>query len=114
MNFKMNSFKAQIPVNAVFRCLRMAAGLTTRELAALIDCSPTLITHYEMGNRELPKERVAQLCKAFRINREDLEDYVSGRRPVPISYQDECILILSKLDKVKLQAVYGILVSMAG
>lgn len=113
MNFKMDSFKSRIPVNSVFRNLRMAAGMTTRELSRLIECSSTLITHYEMGNRVLPNERIVQLCKVFRITREELEEYITGRRVVPISYQDECIHIISKMDSGKLQAVYGILVNMA-
>jgi transcriptional regulator with XRE-family HTH domain len=113
MNFKIDSFKAKIPVNSVFRCLRISAGMTTKELGRLMECSSTLITHYEMGNRVLPEERVGQLCKVFRISREDLEDYVTGKRSVPVNYQDECVLLLSKMDTLKLQAVYGILVSMA-
>jgi transcriptional regulator with XRE-family HTH domain len=113
MNFKIDSFKAKIPVNSVFRCLRISAGMTTKELSRLMECSSTLITHYEMGNRVLTEKRIGQLCKVFRITREELEEYVTGKRTAPINYQDECILILSKMNSFKLQAVYGILVNMA-
>lgn len=113
MNFKIDSFKAKIPVNSVFRCLRISSGMTTKELSRLLECSSTLITHYEMGNRVLPDERIAQLCKVFRLTREDLEGYVTGRRIAPINYQDECVLLLSKMDSLKLQAVHGMLVSMS-
>lgn len=113
MNFKIDNFKAKIPVNSVFRALRMAADLKTRELAALIGCSNALITHYEMGNRVLPEERIEQLCKVFRITRLDLEDYITGKRTLPVNYRDECVLILSKMDSEKIQAVYGILASLS-
>ena len=113
MNFRLDSFKSKIPVNSVFRCLRIASGMKTRELGRLMECSSTLITHYEMGNRVLTDKRVGQLCKVFRITREELEDYITGKRAAPINYQDECVLILSKMDDAKLQAVYGVLVNMS-
>jgi hypothetical protein len=78
-----------------------------------MECSNTLITHYEMGNRELPIERIGQMCRIFRLTRDELEEYVTGKRSVPINYQDECILLISKMELEKLQAVYGVLVSMA-
>ncbi len=113
MNFRMDSFKSRIPVNSVFRCLRISAGMTTREMSRLLECASSLITHYEMGYRALTEERIGQMCKVFRITREELEEYVTGKRAVPVNYQDECVLILSKMDISKLQAVYGILVNMA-
>ena len=113
MNFKIDSFKAQIPINSVFRCLRISAGMTTKELSRLMECSSTLITHYEMGNRVLTDKRIGQLCKVFRITRTDLEEFISGRRSVPINYQDECILLLSKMDTVKLQTIHSVLIGMS-
>ena len=113
MNFKIDSFKSRIPVNSLFRCLRISSGMTTRELSRLMECSSTLVTHYEMGNRVLTEKRIGQMCKVFRLTRDDLEEYITGKRAVPINYQDECVLLLSKMDTGRLQAVYGVLVNMA-
>jgi len=72
MNFRIDSFKSRIQVNSVFRCLRISGGMTTKELSRLMECSSTLITHYEMGNRVLTEKRIGQMCKVFRITREEL------------------------------------------
>mgnify|MGYP001560899645 CR=1 FL=1 len=112
MNFRIDSFKAKIPINSVFRCLRISAGMTTKELARLMECSSTLITHYEMGNRVLTDKRLAQMCRVFRVTRDDLEEYTTGRRAVPINYRDECILLLSKMDTARLQTIHSVLIGM--
>lgn len=97
--------------NQVFRHLRMNAGLTTRELANLIGCNSSLITHWETGKNPIAKHRVKQLCKVFRISESDLNAFESGKE-MPINYRDECLLILHKLDSGKLQAIYHFLNSM--
>ncbi len=97
------------PEAKIFRHLRMSAGLKTRDLAKLMECSNSLVTHFETGRNPLPENRVRQLCKIFKINTNVFEEYKNGTRTIPIDYRTECLLIINKLDKNKLQAVYGIL-----
>ena len=110
MNLKMRP-QEKMPEAKVFRHLRMAAGLTTRKLAKLMECNHSYITHYETGRHPLPRTRTKQLCRIFNLTEKQLDDLKSGEG-IPINYRDECYLLISKLDEVKLKAVYGILSNM--
>jgi len=48
-----------------FRQCRNAAGLTQRQVAELLDCSPSMVSQYERGRRDIPLaelERLAEVC----------------------------------------------------
>jgi transcriptional regulator with XRE-family HTH domain len=100
-----------VPEAKIFRHLRMAAGLTTRELAKLMECNSSFITHYESGRHPLPKSRAEQLSRIFNVTAEQLHEFKNGRG-IPINYRDECYLLISKMDRNQLEAVYGMLVNM--
>jgi transcriptional regulator with XRE-family HTH domain len=103
--------KDKMPEAKVFRHLRVAAGMSTRQLSKLLGCTSSFITHYETMRDPLPKPRIKQLCHIFSINSEELESLREGNN-LPMNYRDECSLLISKMDEQKLKAVYGILVNM--
>lgn len=54
------------------KTLRIKAGLTQGQLAAILNISRSLISHYERGKR-LPKyNTLKQLCNIFNVNYDEL------------------------------------------
>lgn len=113
MNLNIAKLSTRLPEAKIFRHLRIKAGLTTRQMSQLMECGNSLVTHFETGRNPLPEHRKRQLCEIFKITLSELDEYASGAKPIPINYKDECILLISKMDEVKLQSVYGILNSLA-
>ena len=109
MNLNVMKLSKRLPEARIFRHLRIQAGLTTRQLSQLMGCGNSLITHFETGRNPLPEHRKRQLCEIYKITLNELEDYTSGRKPIPINYRDECVYMISKMDDSKLQAVHGML-----
>jgi transcriptional regulator with XRE-family HTH domain len=49
------------------KLLRVAAGYSQREMARLLDIDPSLISHYESGDRKMPKalkKRLVAVCSS--------------------------------------------------
>ncbi|MBT4761540.1 MAG: helix-turn-helix transcriptional regulator [Bdellovibrionaceae bacterium] len=114
-NLNLNQSKNQrLPEAIVFRHLRMSRGLKVRQLADLLGISHTLICHYESGYQKIPNHRLKDLCKLFKVSRDELKDYQEGRKDLPIVYRDECILLIDKMDESKLKIVHGMLVGLSG
>jgi len=112
MNINVKRFKSDIPEIEVFRHLRSSAPLTTRQMAALLGCHPTAVTHWEMGRHKMATPRREQYMKIFKLSENDLTDYRSGAKAVPVSYRNECMLLIDKMAQEKLQVIYPILVNM--
>ena len=106
LNTKLNSNTDRVA--QVFRHLRISRGMRTRDLAKLMACNNSLVTHYETGRNTLPSHRIKQLCKIFRLTDQELGDYLNGK-PIPLNYRDECMLLIEKMTDSKLQTVYEIL-----
>ncbi len=49
------------------REMRERRGMSQRELASLLNISPSSVTQWERGTRALPIVRVAQLAKALGV-----------------------------------------------
>jgi len=113
MNINIKHFKSELPEIEVFRHLRTSAPLTTRQMAALLGCHATMVTHWETGRQRMTKARRTQYMKIFKLSEEGLAEYLSGTKAVPISYRNECLLLVDKMTPEKLQAIYPILVNMA-
>ena len=112
MNLNLEKLNKRVPEARIFRHLRISAQLKTRQLAKLLGCNHSLITHYERGRNPIPKARKEQLCKVFGITILELECYVVGTTPIPINYRDEAVLMIAKMDESKLEMVYGLLVNL--
>jgi|SaaInlStandDraft_5_1057022.scaffolds.fasta_scaffold332102_1 transcriptional regulator with XRE-family HTH domain len=112
MNLNIMKVSTRLPEAQIFRHLRISSGLTTRKLSQLMECTNSLVTHFESGRNPLPKHRKKQICEIFNITPEILEAYSTGQLKIPINYRDECVLQLSKMNESNLQAVYGILSNM--
>jgi transcriptional regulator with XRE-family HTH domain len=113
MNLNFTQVATRLPDAKLIRHLRISAGMTTRQLSLLMECNNSLITHFESGRNPLPTHRQRQICHIFNMTSEDYELYATGVKPIPINYLDECILLVSKMEQLKLQAVYGILANMS-
>lgn len=112
MNLNFHNLKQRLPAGRLLRHLRIKSNLTTRELSQLLQCSNSLITHWEEGRNPLPKARIAPICKVFRITIEEFESYTTGEKEIPINYKDESIYLIAKMPDSLLASVYGILSNM--
>lgn len=112
-NLNLNNFK-RLPEAVVFRHFRMSRGLKVRQLANLLGISHTLICHYESGYQRIPEHRLKDLCKIFKLTKNELKDYQEGRKDLPIIYKDECILLIDKMNDSQLKVVHGMLVGLSG
>lgn len=54
------------------RQYRKAAGLTQKELAALVQVSPMGISHYARGERDVPTHTLARLSKVLGVTTDEL------------------------------------------
>ena len=55
--------------------LRQAAGMKQTDLARLMNCSPTAISNYEVGLRDIDSATICKLCEIFGCT----ADYLLGR-----------------------------------
>lgn len=58
--------------------LRLQAKMKQTDLAARLSCSPTAISYYETGEREIDSATICRLCEIF----ECTADYLLGRSAV--------------------------------
>ena len=112
MNLNFHNLKQRLPAGRLIRHLRITAGLTTRELSLLMECSNSLITHWEEGRNPFPKARTEQVCRVFKITIEDFKDYTERGKDIPINFKDESIYLIAKMPEQLLASVYGILSNM--
>ena len=73
-----NSNKAVINLNRI-RDLRIKANLKQTDLARKLSCSPTTISNYEVGIRDIDSETINKLCEIFGCT----ADYLLGRSELP-------------------------------
>lgn len=73
-----NSDKAVINLNRI-KDLRIKANLKQTDLAQKLSCSPTTISNYEVGIRDIDSETINKLCEIFGCT----ADYLLGRSPLP-------------------------------
>ena len=112
MNLNLEKLGARVPEVRIFRHLRIVSQLTTRQLAKLVGCNSSLITHYESGRNPIPKARKIKLCKVFGITLLQLDSYAKGLTPIPINYRDESVFLITKMDEANLKIVYGLLLNL--
>lgn len=53
---------------------RKAAGFTQNEIAYKLGVSQSSINHWERGIKEIPKGRLKQLCRAYKVPMSDILD----------------------------------------
>ena len=58
--------------------LRISKQMKQSDLAKLLNCSPTTVSNYEVGYRDLDSMTICRLCDIF----ECTADYLLGRSPV--------------------------------
>jgi transcriptional regulator with XRE-family HTH domain len=92
---QMMALRAKI-LAVQFRQCRLAAGLTQRDLAQLLDCSPSKISQYERGKRDIPLselEAVSERCG------QTLADFLDDQT-IPLSQAELERLALARLNEL--------------
>ena len=72
--------------------LRLEKQLRQADLASILNCSPTTISNYEVGYRDLDSETICRLCDYFRCTSDYLlcrSDILSGN----LTKEEEDLLI---------------------
>jgi len=77
----------------------------------LFQLTGSTISHIEHGRMDLPKARVEQMVMAYGYTMTDYNEYVAEGKKVPLNLRDECLAIVRKLDDMKLQALYAVVVN---
>jgi transcriptional regulator with XRE-family HTH domain len=91
----------------VLRRLREKAELTTRQAAGIIGVTHTTISQFENGKRDLTGYRVEELVKAYGYTMDQFHK-ILGHKSV-ISYKDDCLKLIERLDDEQLAAVRAII-----
>lgn len=73
-----NFTEAVVIVNRI-KDLRVSADMKQADLAKLLSCSPTAISYYETGVRDIDSGTICKLCEIFGCT----ADYLLGRSPLP-------------------------------
>ena len=108
MNIGYEQFE-KMPEAQVFRHLRIAGDMTMRDLAERLGINHSLIAHYEKGRQPIPRPRIREMCKVFKITVSELNEYADGLLEIPINYKDECLNYLSKMNIDQMRAIYAVL-----
>lgn len=69
---------AQREVGMRLRQLRQDAGISRHQMAKMIHCSSSLISHYEQGTRNISAESKVQLARVFGITIVKLHELLYG------------------------------------
>lgn len=72
--FALYNFTNEVVILNRIRFLRQQAGLKQSELAAILNCSNTAVSKYELGQLDLGVETIKALCKIFNCS----ADYLLG------------------------------------
>ena len=59
--------------------LRINAGMKQSDLAKILNCSPTAVSYYETGVRDIDSATICKLCDVFGCT----ADYLLGRSALP-------------------------------
>ena len=107
---KRRSDKKIITIEAkIIRYLRNKKGISQRSLSQKIPFSATTIAHLESGRLDLTPKRLSVFLKYFNCTESEFNNYKSDNTILSDSDLDRCILLLRKLPKEKLNAIYSIL-----
>jgi transcriptional regulator with XRE-family HTH domain len=94
----------------LIRHMRQSRGLSLKGAGRLIGISGSAIAHMEQGRFDISSARLRTLVQAYGYTLQEYLEFVDGK-PIPVSYRDECVAILRRLDDARLQAVHTLLVS---
>ena len=72
-----NLHEAVVSVNRI-KDLRINAGMKQSDLAKILNCSPTAVSYYETGVRDIDSATICKLCDVFGCT----ADYLLGRSAV--------------------------------
>lgn len=73
-----NFYKVVVKMHRI-KDLRVQRGMKQSELAQVLKCSPTTVSNYEVGIRDIDSETVCKLCDVFGCT----ADYLLGRSELP-------------------------------
>lgn len=104
---KISASTKENNVATVLRRMRESAGLTMRQVGAVVGISHVAISQFENRKLDLPEYRIEQLVKAYGLTVEDFNK-VMGRTPIG-SPKDDCRAMIDRMDDEQLTAVRAVL-----
>ena len=104
---KISASTKENNVATVLRRMRESAGLTMRQVGAVVGISHVAISQFENRKLDLPEYRIEQLVKAYGLTVEDFNKLM-GRAPVG-SPKDDCRAMIDRMDDEQLTAVRAVL-----
>ncbi len=93
----------------IIRHMRQSRGVSLNQAGRLGGVTGPAIAHMEQGRMDISEPRLQTLVQAYGYTWDEYRAFADGK-PIPISYRDECFVLLGTLDEAQLQAVHGILV----
>jgi transcriptional regulator with XRE-family HTH domain len=93
-------------VSIVLRRMRESAGLTMREVGAMIGVSHVAISQFENRKLDLPAYRIEQLVNAYGLDMADFNK-ILGRAPV-FNPKDDCHAMIDRMTGDQLAIVRGL------
>jgi transcriptional regulator with XRE-family HTH domain len=78
-----------------FRQCRIAAGLAQREVAELLGCSPSMVSQYERGRRDIP---LAELERMVEVCSRSLDEFLD--QTIPLGQGEQERRALARLDEL--------------
>lgn len=63
--------RKRLPAPAVCRAIRESAGVSVRELAVLLDVTPTCVSYWELGRRKPKSDHLVRYVAALDLMRDD-------------------------------------------
>src|SRR3989338_3183789 len=104
---KISASTKENNVATVLRRMRESAGLTMRQVGAVVGISHVAISQFENRKLDLPEYRIEQLVKAYGLTLEDFNKLM-GRTPMG-SPKADCRAMIDRMDEEQLTAVRAIL-----
>ncbi len=94
-------------ISIVMRRMRESAGVTMREVGAMIGVSHVAISQFENRKLDLPAYRIEQLVNAYGLTMADF-NRILGRAPV-LSPKDDCHAMIDRMGEEQLSALRGVM-----
>ncbi|MGE0528241.1 MAG: helix-turn-helix domain-containing protein [Bdellovibrionales bacterium] len=94
-------------VSTVLRRMRESAGLTMRQVGAIVGISHVAISQFENRKLELPEYRIEQMVRAYGLTIEDFNKLM-GRTPIG-NPKDDCHAMIDRMGDEQLAALAAVM-----
>ncbi len=96
--------------NRILKYMRNSRNLSMRKAGKMIGTSDGTINHIENGRRDnISEEWIIKLLEAYEYTLEEFNEYLTGKKAIPIDHRKECITLLKNIDSQKIKAIHGLI-----